>query len=345
MTDNSSHARKVSFPAIVVRQQAAGPMPTVEWLTTDELPAGDVLIQVEASSLNYKDALACQGHRGVVGKLPHVPGIDCAGRVAQSTTSELAEGAQVLVTGFDLGSGAWGGLAGQVRVPADWVVPLPPELSPREAMLYGTAGFTAAQAVTALLHHGVTPDGGPLLVTGATGGVGLFSVAILSKLGFEVVCMTGKQAMHESLAQLGAARCVGRDLFAQAGDRALLKGEWAGGVDTVGGQTMSALVRSTRHRGCVAACGLVGGDSLPLTVHPFILRGVTLAGIDSAKCPRAPRLEVWRRLASDWRIDLPAELITTVSLDELPQRAEAMLAGKTSGRTLVTPTTMRGPPE
>ena len=334
-----------TFPAIVVREQDGTPAAGVEWLSASDLPEGEVLIEVEASSLNYKDALACQGHRGVVAKLPHVPGIDCAGRVAACDGNEFAVGDGVLVTGYDLGSGAWGGYAKHVRAPASWVVPLPTGLSPTAAMTYGTAGFTAAQAVSAIVHQGVEPDDGPLLVTGATGGVGLFSLAILAKLGFEVVAMTGKPSMHEALNKLGAARFVDRDLFADAGDRPLLKGEWAGAVDTVGGETLSALLRSTRHRGCVAACGLVGGDSLPLTVHPFILRGVTLAGIDSAKCPRDPRLEMWGKLSGDWRVELPEAMVTSVTLDELPQRAEAMLAGQTSGRTLVKPTTTRHPPE
>ncbi|MEM1304989.1 MAG: zinc-binding dehydrogenase, partial [Planctomycetota bacterium] len=221
----------------------------------------------------------------------------------------------------------------------DWVVALPAGLTPRQAMTFGTAGFTAAQAVMALERVGVTPVKGEVLVTGATGGVGVFAVAILAKLGYQVVAMTGKPDRAAALRQLGAVRTVGRDLFAEAGDRPMLSEAWAGGVDTVGGDTLSALLRSTSHRGCVAACGLVGGHHLPITVYPFLLRGVTLAGIDSAKCPREPRLEVWRRLAGPWRVDLPEELVTEVTLDELPNRVDEMLAGRTFGRTLVKPTT------
>lgn len=333
------------FPGYVVRQacqqasaKALATAGGVTWLEESDLPAGEVVIAVECSSLNYKDALACQGNPGVVGNLPHVPGIDCAGKVLTSSRDEFAAGDQVLVTGYDLGSGAWGGYSAQVRVPAEWVVPLPSDLTSTAAMTYGTAGFTAAQSVMALLRNGAGPDRGPLLVTGASGGVGVFAVAILAKLGFDVVAMSGKADMIKHLKNLGASRIIGRDGLAE-GKRALLKGDWAGGIDTVGGATLATLLRSTGHRGCVAACGLVAGVELPLTVYPFILRGVTLAGIDSAKCPRAPRLEVWEKLAGPWWVELPEQLVTTINLDQVPERVAAMLAGETRGRTLVEPTT------
>ena len=329
-----------SIPAVVVREseQEGSPVSkSVEILTATDLPAGEVTIAVEYSSLNYKDALAYQGNRGVVGGLPHVPGIDAAGRVIASSRADLRPGDKVIVTGYDLGSRSWGGHAGQIRVPAEWVVPLPAPLSLREAMIYGTAGFTATQCVMALQRHGADPSQGELLVTGATGGVGILAVAILAKLGYQVVAMTGKSEHEATLRELGAKRIVGRDHFAEAGSRPLLREAWAGGVDTVGGPILSAFVRSTQHRGCVAACGLVAGHDLPLTVYPFLLRGVNLAGIDSAKCPREPRLEVWRRLSDEWRVDLPAELVSEVTLDSVAGRVDQMLAGRAFGRTLVRP--------
>ncbi|MEM6798160.1 MAG: acryloyl-CoA reductase [Planctomycetota bacterium] len=348
--ESESMAEKDRRAAYVVRQTVRGSdaddlrgVGGVEWLQVSDLPAGEVQIEVARSSMNYKDAMACQGHPGVVGKLPHVPGIDCVGSVVVSQVDSFAPGQRVLVTGYDLGSGAWGGYSRRVRVPAEWVVPLPKELSADQAMIYGTAGFTAAQAVMALLRSGASPDDGPLLVTGASGGVGIFAVGILAKLGFEVVAMSGKQDMVGKLDAIGASRVIGRDDLV-TGSRPLLKSEWAGGVDTVGGETLASLLRSTGYRGCVAACGLVGGADLPLTVYPFILRGVTLAGIDSAKCPREPRLEVWRQLAGPWRVELPPELVSTISLDGVAERAALLLAGEARGRTLVTPTTATDPP-
>lgn len=317
---------------------------SIQSLSVDELPPGEVLIEVSHSSMNYKDALACQGHPGVVSQLPHVPGIDCAGVVRESSTDGVAAGDQVLVTGYGLGSEAWGGFSAMVRVPADWVVSLPEGLTPEQAMTYGTAGFTAAQSVSALLHHGIEPDRGPILVTGASGGVGVISVAILAKLGFEVVAMSGKTQFHDALCAAGASSIVGRDALRSEDKAPMLKGEWAGGVDTVGGDILAALLKSTKYRGCVTACGLVAGHELPLTVYPFILRGVTLAGIDSAKCPREPRLAIWEKLAGDWQVELPDELVSTITLDGVLDHVEQMMAGRAYGRTLVKPTTKHHPP-
>lgn len=312
---------------------------SVEWLTDESLPSVEgpsVLIEVEYSSLNYKDALACGGHRGVVGSLPHVPGIDCAGRVVESDGDDFRVGEAVLVTGYDLGAARWGGYSGRVRVPADWPVALGEGLTTRQAMTYGTAGFTAAQCVHAI-HDRVRPDAGDVLVTGATGGVGVFAVAILAKLGYRVVAATGKPDQASHLAELGAAEVVGREVFQDEGRRPMLSERWAAAVDTVGGGPLSSVIRSTKYRGVVAACGLVAGDQLDLTVYPFLLRGVTLAGIDSAKCPREPRLEIWRHLSGDWRVELPEDLVTTVTLDGLPERLRLILAGGVAGRTLVQP--------
>jgi acrylyl-CoA reductase (NADPH) len=327
------------FPCLMVRRSESGIVScAVERITVDDLPPGNVVIDVKYSSLNYKDALASQAHAGVVRKLPHVPGIDCAGVVAQSTDSRYPPGEAVLVTGYELGAPAWGGYSGKIRVPGDWIVALPAGLTTRQAMIYGTAGFTAAQCVMAIEHHGIKPDRGEVVVTGATGGVGSIAIAILAKLGYTVAAVSGKPEHTDMLKSLGAARVISREEVNNTTDTPLLPVRWSAAVDTVGGNTLTTLVRSIDQRGCVAACGLVGGAELPLTVYPFILRGVTLHGIDSAKCPRGPRLEVWKKLSSEWNVVKKLEsLAREVTLSQLPQEIAAMLAGKNYGRVLVRP--------
>ncbi len=327
------------FKALVVfRQSEADPAVAVEQLPLERLPPGEVQIEVEFSSLNYKDALAMMGHPGVVRAFPHVPGIDAAGQVVASDSADFQPGDQVFVTGYGLGAEAWGGFSQRIRVPAEWVVPLPPGVTARQAMLLGTAGFTAGQSVTALQAHGVTPEQGEIVVTGATGGVGLWSIAILSHLGYRVVAVTGKPEQHDLLRRLGAAQILGREEIVDTTDSPLLAARWAGAIDTTGGLPLATLLRSTAYRGCVAACGLVAGADLPMSVYPFILRGVTLAGIDSAKCPREPRLANWGKLFGSWRVDLPPDAVQEISLEEVPVKVLEMLAGKSFGRTLVTPT-------
>lgn len=329
-----------TFPALVVRREGKSEATTaIEQITREELPPGEVVIEVAYSSLNYKDALACRAHSGVVKHLPHVPGIDCAGRVLASSSADYAAGDPVLVTGYEFGSGAWGGYSAEVRVPAEWIVPLPKTLTPRGAMIYGTAGFTAAQCVRAIQHHGIGPERGEVVVTGATGGVGSIAVALLAKLGYDVAAVTGKPDQAARLQELGARRILAREDVDDRTQQPLLRAEWSAAVDTVGGNTLATLLRSTDHRGCVAACGLVAGDQLPLTVYPFILRGVTLAGIDSAKCPREPRMEMWRLLSGEWNIvDRLEPVAREVTLDEVPAEVAAMLAGQNHGRILVRPT-------
>lgn len=326
-----------SFAAFVVRKTDGQVIADVERLGIDALPAGEALIRVAYSSLNYKDALASQGHPGVVRKFPHVPGIDCAGTVVDSISADYPPGQEVLVTGYDLGAGHWGGLSEFVRVPAEWVVSLPAGLSLREAMIYGTAGFTAAQCVAAIVARGIEPARGPIVVTGATGGVGSIAVALLAKLGFTVEAVTGKADQGDWLQKLGATTILSRNDVIDDTDRPLLTSRWAAAVDTVGGRPLETIIRSTQHRGCVAACGLVAGVDLHLTVHPFILRGVTLAGIDSAKCPRRERLEIWQKLAGNWKIAKLDSIANEISLDELPDYVQRILAGKIVGRTLVIP--------
>jgi putative YhdH/YhfP family quinone oxidoreductase len=330
--------RDETFPCFMVRRDDAGRVSArVEQISLDALPAGDVLIRVAYSSLNYKDALAAQGHPGVVRSFPHVPGIDCAGTVVESESAEYRPGDEVLVTGYELGAGHWGGFSAFVRVPAEWIVRLPPGLSLRETMIYGTAGFTAAQCVTAIVNRGIEPKLGPVVVTGATGGVGCLAVAILVKLGYEVAAVTGKAEHHDWLRKIGAAQILDRSAVLDDSDLPLLSARWAAAVDTVGGRPLATILRSLKYRGLVAACGLVAGPELVTTVYPFILRGVTLAGIDSAKCPRPQRLEMWQKLSGPWR---PANLeffASETTLDDLPAAIEKILAGKIAGRTLVVP--------
>jgi acrylyl-CoA reductase (NADPH) len=327
-----------SFPCLMVRRRDdGGTTCAVEQISVAALPPGDVLIHVACSSLNFKDALASQGHPGVIGALPHVPGIDCAGQVAESASAAFQPGDAVLVTGYDFGAQAWGGFSEYVRVPAEWVVPMPAGFTPEEAMTLGTAGFTAAQCVHAIERHGISPDRGEVAVTGASGAVGTVAIALLAKLGYRVAAATGKVEQHPLLRQLGADRFLTREEVSDRSDRPLLKSQWAAAVDTVGGATLSTLMRSTIHRGCVAACGLVGGDRLEMSVYPLLLRGATLYGIDSAKCPREPRMEIWDLLSGKWRMTNLEPLRSEVTLSELPAAIERMLAGKSVGRVLVRP--------
>jgi acrylyl-CoA reductase (NADPH) len=300
-----------------------------------ELPAGEVLVRVAWSSLNFKDALASQGHPGVVRRFPHVPGIDAAGIVEASTSADVRVGESVIVTSFELGAGQWGGWSESIRVPAAWVIPLPEDMNVRQAMIYGTAGLTAAMSVRALQRNEVTPEVGPVVVTGASGGVGSLAVELLAKLGYQVTAITGKTTQHEHLRQFGAAETLGRDALQDNSAKPLLAARWAGGIDTVGGTALATLLRSTSPGGCVAACGMVGGTDLPLSIYPFILRGVTLAGIDSAHAPRSERLDLWNRLAGPWRLQASESAAVETSLENLPSHIQPMLRGEAHGRVIV----------
>lgn len=325
-----------SFNGYLVQRHADGSTTAaVTRLPLQQLPAGDVLIRVAFSSLNYKDALSATGHPGVTRQFPHVPGIDAAGHVAASASPDFRPDDPVLVTGYDLGQNTWGGWGQFIRVPAQWVVPLPPELGLRQSMVLGTAGLTAALSIEALVRACLEPAAGPIIVTGASGGVGSLAVAILARLGYQVAAVTGKPAAHALLGRLGAATVLSRRDLDDTSGKPLLKPQWAGGVDTVGGNTLATLLRSTAPLGCVAACGLVGGADLPLTVYPFILRGVTLAGIDSANCPMATRRRLWNNLAGPWRPTLPDDLVTEIDLPGLERYVPMILAGGVTGRIVV----------
>lgn len=327
-----------SFPCFLVEKSTSGEVTAaVAERAIDDLPPGDVLVRVAYSSLNYKDGMAMEGHPGVVRQFPHVPGIDAAGTVEESSDPRFAPGQHVIVTSYELGAGHWGGYAGMIRVPADWVVPLPEGLSLRESMIYGTAGFTAALGVWLLQRHDIHPDGGDVLVTGATGGVGSLAVSILAKLGYRVTAVSGKRELHARLQSWGAAQVLGRDALTGDSDRPLHSGRWAGAIDTVGGKPLANLLKSIKPWGCVAACGMVAGADVPLTVYPFILRGVTLTGIDSATCPMPLRQELWRHLASDWKPGHLKELAREITLGQLPAASAEILLGKIVGRTVVVP--------
>lgn len=291
-----------------------------------DLPDEEVEIAVEWSSLNFKDTLAAAGNRRVAGELPHVPGIDAAGTV-------IADGTEVLVTGYGLGAPGWGGWSERIRVPAEWVHVRPEGMGGREAMQLGTAGLTAAMAVEAIQRGNVSQDSGPILVTGATGGVGLLVVALLAHLGYHVVASTGKTDQHGLLESMGATEIIGRDEIVVDGP--LASERWAGAVDVVGGNSLAAIIAATRPRGVVAACGLVGGTDIETTVYPFLLRGITLAGIDSAGCPRETRERLWNRLAGDWALERLDEITHEVTLEELGDSITLMRDGQHVGRTIV----------
>jgi len=291
-------------------------------------------VRVEYSTLNYKDALAITGKAPVVRQFPMVPGIDFAGTVEHSSNPSYKSGDKVLLNGWGVGESHWGGLSQLARIKADWLIPLPAALTARQAMAVGTAGYTAMLSVMALERHGIRPGDGEILVTGAAGGVGSVAVALLSKLGFRVAAMTGRPAESEFLKQLGAAEILDRAPFAGAG-KPLAKERWAGAIDVVGSHTLANVCASLRYGGVVAACGLAGGMDFPATVAPFILRGITLAGIDSVMRPRPDRVEAWRRLSKDLEVKKLELLADEISLAEALERAGSLLEGRVRGRIIV----------
>jgi acrylyl-CoA reductase (NADPH) len=322
------------FNAILVERDAEPYRASLKNLEEARLPAGDVTVRVEYSTVNYKDALAITGLGSVVRQFPMVPGIDLAGTVESSSNSAYQRGDKVVLNGWGVGEAHWGGLAQMARIKADWLIPLPAAFSTRQAMAIGTAGYTAMLCVMALERHGVAPDSGEVLVTGAAGGVGSVTVALLSKLGFHVAAMTGRPAESDFLKQLGAAEILDRAQFAGAG-KPLAKERWAAAIDVVGSHTLANVCASLRYGGIVAACGLAGGMDFPATVAPFILRGITLAGVDSVMRPRSDRVEAWRRLSRDLDIKKLDLLTEEISLSQVIERAALVLQGKIRGRIVV----------
>jgi acrylyl-CoA reductase (NADPH) len=322
------------FRALVVDKVDDGVVADLRDVDEGELPDGDVTVEVTYSTVNYKDGLAVTGRGPVVRRYPMVPGIDFAGTVAESRHPQFSPGDAVVLNGWGVGEGHWGGYAAKARLSGDWLVPLPPAFTPAQAMAIGTAGYTAMLAILALEHHGISPDRGEVVVTGASGGVGSIAVAVLGKLGYRVLASTGRPEEADYLRRLGAAEIIDRKELSTPG-KPLGRERWAGAVDGVGSYTLANVLASTRYGGVVTACGLAQGMDLPASVAPFILRAVTLVGIDSVMAPKELRLKAWSRLAADLPVDKLETMTTEVGLGGVPQVAQDILAGRIRGRVVV----------
>lgn len=323
-----------SFKAIRIDKADKGTMAALTQFDEAELMDGDVTVAVEWSTVNYKDGLAITGKSPVVRRFPMIAGVDFAGTVLQSSHPVWKTGDKVISTGWGLGETHLGAYAEKARVKGDWLVRLPAGMTTREAMAVGTAGFTAMLSVLALEKHGLTPKDGPMVVTGAAGGVGSVAVALLSKLGFQVIASTGRPAEADYLRGLGASEIIDRNELSVPG-KPLAKERWAGGIDSVGSTTLANLLAMTKYRGAIAACGLAAGMDLPSSVAPFILRGVCLLGIDSVMCPIGPRRQAWERIAKDLDHKKLAEMTTEIDLGDVLDAAPKILAGQLRGRTVV----------
>lgn len=319
--------------ALLLEQQDGKTLASVQTLDVNRLPDGDVTVDVHWSSLNYKDALAITGKGKIIRNFPMIPGIDFAGTVRASEDPRFHVGQEVLLTGWGVGENHWGGLAEQARVKGDWLVAMPQGLDARKAMIIGTAGFTAMLCVMALEDAGIRPQDGEIVVTGASGGVGSTAVALLHKLGYQVVAITGRESTHAYLKSIGAARILPREEFAES--RPLEKQLWAGAVDTVGDKVLAKVLAQMNYGGCVAACGLAGGFALPTTVMPFILRNVRLQGVDSVMTPAGRRTQAWQRLVTDLPESFYAEAAKEITLAEAPKLADDIINNQAQGRTLV----------
>lgn len=324
-----------AFKALVADREGDEVRIGTRMMTAAQLPEGEVMVRVVYSSVNYKDGLASIPNGNIVKDYPFIPGIDLAGIVVSSEDSRFTEGDEILVTGFGLGVSRFGGYSEYAKVPADWVVKLPAGLSLKEAMIFGTAGFTAAMSVQALQAGGVDPESGPVLVTGATGGVGSVSIAILAKLGYEVVASTGKKEAADELLRLGATRVIGREELVPEKPRALGRETWAGVVDCVGGKSLASILSNVKYGGTVAASGLTGGSELETTVFPFILRGIRLIGIDSVQASMSARRRVWELLASEYKPEGIASIASEIDLEQIPSALSAILSGQSRGRVVV----------
>ncbi len=301
----------------------------------DDLPPGEVVVRVHYSSLNYKDALSATGNKGVTRNYPHTPGIDAAGVVSQSTNERFSAGDEVIVTSYDLGMNTSGGFGQYIRVPSDWVVPLPENLTLRESMCYGTAGFTAALSVYQLVEHGITPEHGDILVSGAAGGVGSIAVSILAKIGYSVTAINDMTDKSDYLKSIGAQSIISIEEATDQSGRPLLKSRWAGSIDTVGGDILATTIKSLDSNGVATTCGNAASADLPINVYPFILRGATLVGIDSQNCPMPLRQKTWQRLAAEWKIPNMEAVVEEIGLSDVSQRIDNMLARKHKGRSIV----------
>lgn len=323
------------FKAFWVEKDEQGVRHEIVTRRTDELPEGEILVEVLYSSVNYKDAMSATGMPGVTREYPHQPGIDAAGIIRESTDPNLPLGEEVIVIGFDLGMNTPGGFGQFIRVPSDWVVPLPAGLSLRESMILGTAGLTAALCMEKLEWMNAQPQDGPVLVTGATGGVGSVAVSLLASLGFEVVAMTGKEAQHDYLKALGASEIVSREALGEVSARPMLKPAFAHAIDTVGGDILTNVVKSLQPQGSVAICGLVASANFDVSVLPFILRGVNVLGVDSVELPLEDKARNWQRLAEEWRLPTLEQMTLEIGLEEISETVDSLMSGNVVGRTLV----------
>jgi len=322
------------YSALVVEEFNDKYIQQIRQLNTDDLPHGDVLVKVHYSSLNYKDALSATGNKGVTKKYPHTPGIDAAGVVEWSESADFPVGDEVIVTGYDLGMHTPGGFGQYIRVPAEWVVKLPRGLSMKESMIIGTAGFTSGISVLHLVEK-VDTEAGTVIVSGATGGVGSIAVAILSKLGYKVAAITGKSSEKDFLLNLGATEIIPRDSFSLEDQRPILSAKYAGGIDTVGGRILENMIKTLQPLGVVTTCGSVSGTQLNVSVFPFILRGITLAGVSAQNYPMPLRKMLWDKLSDEWKPDKLMDIFTEIDPEELPGAIENILKGKMKGRVLV----------
>lgn len=300
-----------------------------------DLPQNEILIKVKFAALNYKDALSASGHKGITKKFPHTPGVDASGIIVEDKTGEFKSGTKVIVTGYDLGMNTDGGFGNYISVPTEWIVPLPKSYTLKEAMIVGTAGFTAGLSLYKMELNGQKPDYGPILVTGATGGVGSLAVAILTKAGYEVIASTGNPSAESYLKNLGAKKIISREAANIESERPLLKSFFAGAIDTVGGNTLTTLLKSCKAKGNVATTGLVLSPNFSINVYPFIIKGINLLGIDSAETQMELRLKVWEKLANEWRVENLSEISTFIQLVEIINYMDAILQGKTQGRIVV----------
>ncbi len=324
-----------TFDALVAREKKGAFTQSIEKRRFSDLPDNDLVIRVHYSSLNYKDALSATGNRGITSSYPFTPGIDASGTVVNSTDSRFKKGDEVIVTSYDLGMNTPGGFGQYISVPGDWVVPLPGGLTLKESMMIGTSGLTAAIGVEKIIKQAISPNDGQVLVTGATGGVGSFAVGLLSGLGYEVIAATGKTDQYELLQAIGAASVMHRDEITAVSGKPLLKGRWIAALETVGGEMLDAVIRQTEHNGVVTCCGNVLGHELHTSVFPFILRGVSLMGIDSGIALMADRVRIWNRLAGNWKPDFLETITQEIGLSSLPEEIQKILQGRQVGNKVV----------